>query len=82
MPLPKGASKFLGEALLVAKDRCVVHYYTFCKSEREKETLEKIRAFVESHGRRFRLLGKRVVRPYSPTEIEIVVDFAVYAQNL
>ncbi len=63
MPLPKGASKFLGEALLVAKDRCVVHYYAFCRADREKETIEGIKAFVESHGRKFRLLAKREVRP-------------------
>lgn len=82
MPLPKDASKFLGEALLVAKDRCVVHYYTFCRADREKETTDKIRKFVESRGRRFRLLGERVVRPYSSKEIEIVVDFQVSRQDL
>jgi len=77
MPLPKGASRFLGEAILVAKDRCVVHYYAFCKSDQEDETVGKIRAFAESRGRRFRLFGKRVVRPYSRTEIEIAVDFLI-----
>jgi tRNA (guanine37-N1)-methyltransferase len=77
MPLPKGASKFLGEALLVAKKGCVVHYYAFCRADREQEAVEGIRKFVESHGRRFRLLKKRTVRPYSAREIEIVVDFTV-----
>jgi tRNA (guanine37-N1)-methyltransferase len=75
MPLPKGASKFLGEALLVAKGRCVIHYYAFCRADRENETVEGIKKFVESRGRRFRLLKKRTVRPYSAREVEIVVDF-------
>ena len=78
MPLPKGASKFLAEALLVAKDSCVVHYYAFCRADREKETVERIRKFVESRGRKFRLIGKRTVRPYSSKEIEIVVDFLMF----
>jgi tRNA (guanine37-N1)-methyltransferase len=82
MPLPKDASKFLGEAMLVAKDRCVVHYYTFCRSDKEEETLGKIRKYIESRGRAFRLLRKRTVRPYSPTEIEIVVDFLASRQSL
>jgi tRNA (guanine37-N1)-methyltransferase len=82
MPLPKGASRFLGEALLVAKDRCVVHYYTFCRADREEETVRKIGEFVESRGRRFKVLAKRLVRPYSSTEIEIVVDFLASRQRI
>lgn len=82
MPLPKVASRFLGEAMLVAKDRCVVHYYTFCRADGEDDAVAGIRSFVESRGRRFRMLAKRMVRPYSSTEIEIVVDFLASRKRL
>jgi tRNA (guanine37-N1)-methyltransferase len=77
MPLPKGASKFLGEVLEVAKPRCTVHYYEFCRSGGEGEAVERIRKFFESHGKRFRLLATREVVPYSRNVVEIVADFTI-----
>ena len=78
MPLPKTASTFLEEVLICAKSRCTVHYYAFCKAGREEETIDKIRQFFVSHKKKFRVLAKRIVRPYSAREIEIVVDFLIW----
>lgn len=77
MPLPKDASEFLGEVLVVAKDRCKVHYYTFCDANRIEEVTEKTGAFFKERGWTFRPIGKRIVRPYSSSEIEIVLDFLI-----
>jgi precorrin-6B methylase 2 len=78
MPLPKTSSSFLEEVLVVAKPRCTVHYYTFCKTEGEEQAIGKIKEFFTSHGKKFNVLGMRMVRPYSANEIEIVVDFRIW----
>lgn len=78
MPLPKDAYRFLPEVLRVAGKRCVVHYYAFGRSENAfAEHTIKLRSFFVGKKRGFRVLGKRVVRPYSAKEIEIVLDFVI-----
>ncbi len=82
MPLPKDAARFLDEVLTVAKPKCTVHYYAFCKSGGESRTIEGIRKFFESHGKRFKLIAMREVRPYSHDMVEIVVDFAIHDKKI
>ena len=78
MPLPKDSYRFLDSVLKVAKRRCVVHYYAFGgKDTAFKEHIVRLRDFFKSHGRGFKVIFKRVVRPYSPRDIEIVVDFVI-----
>lgn len=77
MPLPRSASEFLEPALLVAKKRCTLHYYTFSKTDEMGKKLSGLRSFFKAHRKRVRLLGKRVVRSYSPQEVELVFDFVV-----
>lgn len=78
MPLPKTASTFLEEVLVCAKSRCTVHYYTFCKAGKDEAAVGKIRQFFTARKKKFRVLRKRIVRPYSASEIEIVVDFLIW----
>ncbi len=76
MPLPKDSYNFLGAVLAVAKPNCIVHYYTFGSKESAFEDSEKrLREFFNMHGVKIRIVGKRVVRPYSAKEVEIVMDF-------
>ena len=78
MPLPKDSRSFLESVLVCAKKRCVVHYYTFVRSDggTEKCTAE-LRDFFAGRDYSFRVLGIRTVRPYAHDTIEIVVDFRI-----
>jgi tRNA (guanine37-N1)-methyltransferase len=78
MPLPKDSHRFLDSVLSIAKRRCIVHYYAFGKKDSafaDNETV--LREFFRAHGRKIRIAGKRVARPYSPRDIEIVIDFVI-----
>ncbi|MGC9156836.1 MAG: class I SAM-dependent methyltransferase [Candidatus Micrarchaeia archaeon] len=78
MPLPKSAYSFLGSVLVAAKDRCVVHYYCFGKAKQAvEENEQKIKEFFEERGKKVKFLFSRVVRPYSPSEDEVVIDFEI-----
>jgi tRNA (guanine37-N1)-methyltransferase len=78
MPLPKTSSHFLDSALAVARKKCIIHYYTFCGYDEKEHRVSEIKKSVEAEKRKFRLLKLRVVRPYSRSTVEIVIDFAVY----
>jgi len=82
MPLPKSAANFFGSVLTAAKDTCTVHYYAFGKPESAMaEQKRLIQKYFSSKNRRVEFLFSRVVRPYSPSEIEIVIDFKLIKQN-
>lgn len=77
MPLPKDSYNFLGAALLASKRHCTFHYYAFDSADDPyRMHIERIRAFFEKRGRKVRIVGKRIVRPYSSREVEIVLDFS------
>ena len=78
MPLPKDAYQFLDSVLVVAKKKCIVHYYGFGNKESAfEEHIEKIGKFLSSKGVKFKVLDKRVARVYSPKEIEVVLDILI-----
>jgi tRNA (guanine37-N1)-methyltransferase len=78
MPLPKGAEKFLGEAFLAAKKNCIVHFYQFASEQNPFEEAEKLVANEAMiSGRKAEVTGKRVVRPFAPSVVQIVMDFRV-----
>ncbi len=77
MPLPKGSSKFLESAFEMCSRGCVIHYYTFCKEGEQRSAMRRLTGFFSRKGRKARVLGHRMVRPYSATEIELVVDLLV-----
>lgn len=79
MPLPKSAEDFLDVALLAAKKGAIIHFYTFVNRADGKEAAEKkaIEAGRKA-GRRIRILESREVRPFSPSTVQIVVDFSAY----
>ncbi len=76
MPLPKSSLDFLDEAYKVAKRRAVVHLYAFSNAaDPFKAVYRKVQEHSKKKGYRVKLIEKRVVRPYSPTESEIVLDY-------
>jgi tRNA (guanine37-N1)-methyltransferase len=76
MPLPMDSYRFLESAFAMAGKRCIVHYYAFVDDEGDEEIV-KVKKFSIRHGRKFKLLGKRIVRPYSARTTEIVLDFEI-----
>ena len=83
MPLPKDAYNFLGSANEMARDGCVVHYYAFSKSKDPYSLhMKRIHSFFSKHGKAVRFSSKRIVRTYSASEVEIVLDFRVFRQQM
>ncbi len=76
MPLPKSSLDFLDQAYKVAGRNAVVHLYAF--SSAKNPFGDVIKALKEHSKRRkfsIRVLNKRVVRPYSASEREVVIDY-------
>ncbi|MDD2655919.1 MAG: class I SAM-dependent methyltransferase family protein [Candidatus ainarchaeum sp.] len=76
MPLPKSAEDFLGVALLAAKKGGTIHFYTFVNRKDGKGAAE--RKAIEAGnkaGRKIEIIESREVRPFSPSTVQIVVDF-------
>ncbi len=78
MPLPRSSLDFLDEAYRMARKRAVVHLYAFSGLDNPfNDVYEKVKEHSKMNKYRTRLLHKRVVRPYSPTESEIVLDYMI-----
>ncbi|MEM0149747.1 MAG: class I SAM-dependent methyltransferase family protein [Candidatus Micrarchaeaceae archaeon] len=78
MPLPKISVSFLDQALLASKDNGIVHIYSFLERE---EGVDKLIGLIREHGKAnsygIEVLFSREVRPYSASEIEVVVDYRI-----
>ena len=75
MPLPKDASEFLVNVIPCMKKGGVLHYYSFGESKNPFENAEKeVKEAAAKLGRRARVLFRRVVRPYSKTVVQVVID--------
>jgi len=78
MPLPRGAEKFLGESFLAAKRNCISHFYQFASEKNPFEDAEKLVVDeARISGRKAEVIGRRVVRPFAPGVVQIVIDFRV-----
>ena len=81
MPLPMNSELFIKEALAVAKNNAVVHLYTLCRIGGVASIFKKIKKKAEEYGYSIKLVGARVVRPYSAKEEEYVLDLKVRKRN-
>jgi len=90
MNLPHDAFNFLENALEMAKDGCVLHYYTVKSADdggkvRSSEgvrraigaAVEELRGGVEAHGFRCEILNARRVKQYAPHAYIVAVDAKV-----
>ncbi|MEM2909039.1 MAG: class I SAM-dependent methyltransferase family protein [Candidatus Bilamarchaeaceae archaeon] len=78
MPLPRSADQFLDVAFAGAKNGCVVHIYAFGPIENPYEGIEK-RIFEEARRAKLavEIKNRRIVRPYAPKVVQVVLDFLV-----
>ncbi len=76
MPLPKDAEFFLEAAYAGAKDGATIHFYTFVDMKDPfAEARRKIAAHLEAG--KYRIINERIVRPFSPSQVQVVVDLKV-----
>lgn len=78
MNLPHTGHDFLGVAMRIAKDGCIVHYYAIAP---EEDLYARDTAFVEEAARgagvEVEILRRGIVRSYAPHQYNIVIDFRV-----
>jgi len=78
MPLPKLAHGFLDIAFRAVRDGGVVHFYTIADSGNPfAEALGKAEPAAEKSGVSISVRSQRVVRPYSPSQVQVVLDLIV-----
>lgn len=78
MPLPKDSHRFLNSAITAARNNCIIHYYAFDGTDEYSGALAAIRSTVKEFDAGFRVVNKRVVRPYSADTSEVVIDFVLH----
>ena len=69
MPLPHSAEGFLDLAYSAAKEGGTIHFYSIVGSDKPFENAEKKIPFSD-----YTISGKRIVRPYSPDMVQVVLD--------
>ncbi|MCC7571365.1 class I SAM-dependent methyltransferase family protein [Candidatus Micrarchaeota archaeon] len=75
MPLPKDAVEYVGPMLRALKNKGVIHLYAFTQKEEPYKKVEnQIKLIAKNHGYKVKFIFKRVVRAYSPTIVEVVLD--------
>ena len=76
MPLPKSSLDYLDDVYAISSRKAMVHIYSFVKSdEMFGGVIKRIREHAKKKGYRVVVKGKRVVRPYSARECEVVIDY-------
>jgi len=78
MPLPKGSELFLDEAFQAIKTGGIVHFYQFApRSKPFEQVVASIEKASEEHGRKIKIIEKRIVRSVAATKVQVVIDFEV-----
>ncbi|MDD5171796.1 MAG: class I SAM-dependent methyltransferase family protein [Candidatus ainarchaeum sp.] len=78
MPLPKSAHEFLDVAFKAVKDGGIVHFYTIVgMKDAFKEAVEKAETAAKTSGVSAEVQSERIVRPYSPSHVQVVLDLRV-----
>ncbi len=80
MPLPKNADLFLNEAIVALKPKGgIIHFDLFVEKDKPFENVEKlIKKIVSKHTKKFKILRQKKIRDFSPSIIQIGIDFKVY----
>jgi|Deesub1362A_J573_1020465.scaffolds.fasta_scaffold00131_68 tRNA (guanine37-N1)-methyltransferase len=77
MNLPKSAHEFLDLSFQVVKEG-IIHFYSISpKQDLYSRQIELIREIGRKTEKEVNILGKRIVRPYSPYNYHIVIDIGV-----
>jgi tRNA (guanine37-N1)-methyltransferase len=75
MPLPHSAEQFLDLAHNAVKPGGTIHFYSIVESDNPFENAEKKIPFKHE------ISGKRIVRPYSPNMVQVVLDLVKSGQE-
>lgn len=79
MQMPTASLDFIDDMLKISKDRARASIYVFCNADSGiDEAKARIRAHLKGRGYGMRCLFYRVVRTYSKTEIEAVIDISYW----
>ncbi|MEM0360656.1 MAG: class I SAM-dependent methyltransferase family protein [Candidatus Diapherotrites archaeon] len=81
MPLPRGGENFLDVAFMALKpEGGTIHFYQFVeKSELFSLPLESLKEAAKKAKRKIKIQNKKVVRSFSPTKVQVVVDCLVFS---
>ena len=78
MPLPRSSLDFLDATYDVAKKKAIVHLYAFSDSKEPfLPVLKRVKEHAKKRGYKIKLMSKRIVRSYSTSESEIVLDYMI-----
>jgi len=78
MPLPKGAETFLNKAFERINEKGVIHLYGFAKRAFPYDDLEKrILEMAKLKNKKIEIISKKIVRPFSPSVVQVVFDILV-----
>jgi tRNA (guanine37-N1)-methyltransferase len=81
MPLPKSSLEFLDDAYYAAKRKATIHLYTFTSDEKPFDAVyKKVLEHSKAKNYKTTLIDKRIVRPYSKSEVEVVLDYRIEKQ--
>jgi tRNA (guanine37-N1)-methyltransferase len=80
MPLPKSAHEFLDAAFAAVKDGGIIHFYALADSENPfEDAMGKVEEAAMGSRDVAQILchSRRIVRPYSPDMVQVVLDLIV-----
>ncbi len=78
MPLPKSAENFLDDAIFSIKDQGIIHIYNFVsKNEPFKEIEKIIKEKEKKNNCKIEIIFKKVIRSFSQTTVQIVMDLKI-----
>jgi tRNA (guanine37-N1)-methyltransferase len=78
MPLPKSADLFLDDAIKCSKNKAIIHIYRFVsKNDPYSEIENIINNKAEEKKIKLKIINKRIIRSYSPSIVQIVLDIKI-----
>lgn len=79
MPLPEKAKEYLDHAIMAAKNKGIIHYFTHLHADSKKESLNACaEELANSMNVKYELLASRVVREVGPRFYQVVADVRVF----
>jgi len=74
MNLPLSAYKFFENALQIAKDTCIIHYYDILKEEKIRKRIEELKTIAKENKTLLTNFNIKKIKTYSPREFYIGID--------
>ncbi|MGC9005704.1 MAG: hypothetical protein ACP5JC_03750, partial [Candidatus Micrarchaeia archaeon] len=76
MPLPRGGEHYLKDVFDAAKNKTIVHFYTFASLPFPLDDAEdKVKRYLPE--KNYEIIEKRIVRPFAPRIVQVVLDMRI-----